>query len=667
MANKGYSLDVVIKAVDKLTAPLRGIFSKVKAASAGVSGALDRTGLPVFANSLKGVGTAVGGIGTAVSSSAKKLLGLGATLGITGAALNLFFQGFADATGAIGDTAERTGISRERFQELSFAAKLSGSSAETLGGALQKMQINVGKATAGSKDLKEMFQGLGISIKDSSGKLKSTDALFDTFVDRISKIKDPSLQAEAAVKIFGKSATELLPLIRGGGAGLKEMSDEARRLGIVISDSAVREGEAFGDTLDTIHAALSGVGNSIGSSLVPQLNILGAKLIENIVKYRPQIEAFATAFAENLPGNIEKVVGFVGDLYDGIKPLIDLVGDLSAAFGGANLIFAALALYIGGGLLMSVLNLALALKGLGVAIALTPVGWFLAAVVAIGAAAFVVYRNWDKIVAFFAEKWAGVKAAFSDGIINGIVKLWLEYNPVTLMMEAFNGLVQYLTGWDLGAIIGSKVSAVVDAWNEFNPADLMITGFRQLTEYIANLDLAAFFVQKVSAIADVWIQYNPVKLMMDGFGGLIKYLTGWDLGAILGSKISDAVAALKNGLPDWAKKLLGVDGASVDGVEGAEPGGSTDDPTGNYPDAVNIAPALAADSKAPLGPRRSVSELGQRAAQVGQTAAQTVDQPPQKVLVQVDMNNLPPGTKVKTEGSQGATFDTDLGYSMTAP
>lgn len=561
MADKGYSLNVIIKAVDRVTAPLRGIFGKVKAASAGITGALDRTGLPIFANSLKNVGGAIGGVGSAVASSTKKLLGLGATLGITGAALNLFFQGFADATGAIGDTAERTGISRERFQELSFAAKLTGSSAETLGGALQKMQINVGAATAGSKELKEMFKGLGINIKDASGKLKSSDALFDTFVDRISKIKDPSLQAQAAVKVFGKSATELLPLIRGGGAGLKEMSDEARRLGIVISDSAVREGETFGDTLDTIHAALSGVGNTIGSALVPQLNILGTRLIENIVKYRPQIEAFATAFAENLPGNIEKVTGFLGDLYDGVQPVIAIFSSLSDTFGAANLIFTALGLYIGGGLLMAVLNLALALKGLGAAITLTPVGWFLAAVVAIGAAAYVIYKNWDNIVAFFEEKWAGVKAAFSDGIINGIWKLWKEFNPVTLMMESFNGLV--------------------------------------------------------------------------------KYLAGWDLGAILGAKIAEAVAAIKNGLPDWAKQILGIDGASVGG--GPESG----------------APSAATGG--------SDTDLGRRAAQIGQNAAQQLAQPPQAVRVQVDLNNVPVGSKVKTEGSQGATFDTDIGYSMMAP
>lgn len=572
MADKGYSLNVIIKAVDRITAPLRGIFGKVKAASAGITGALDRTGLPIFANSLKSVGGAVGGVGSAVASSTQRLLGLGATLGLTTAALNLFFQGFADATGAIGDTAERTGISRERFQELSFAAKLSGSSAETLAGALQKMQINIGAATAGSKELKEMFKGLGINIKDASGKLKSSDALFDTFVDRISKIKDPSLQAQAAVKIFGKSATELLPLIRGGGAGIKEMADEARRLGVVISDGAVREGEAFGDTLDTLHAALGGVGNTIGSALVPQLNKLGTKLIDTIVKYRPQIEAFATSFAENLPGNIEKVTGFLGDLYNGVQPVISIFESLSDTFGAANLVFTALGLYIGGGLIVSLYSLAVALKGVGVALLTTPVGWFLVAVAAIAGAAYVVYKNWDAIAKFFEEKWGRVKAAFSDGIINGIVKIWLEYNPVRLMMEAFNGL--------------------------------------------------------------------------------IKYLTGWDLGAILGAKITEAVSAIKNGLPDWAKELLGIEGASVTVGQGGAPAAGA----GNPESALSTPGTAAANT-----------DLGRRAAQIGQQAVQQLAQPPQAVKVQVDLNNVPPGSKVKTEGSQGATFDTDIGYSMMAP
>lgn len=573
MADKGYGLNVIIKAVDQITGPLRGIMGKVQAASAGVSKALDRAGLPVFTNSLKNVGSAIGGVGSAVGQSRDRLLGLGATLGITSAAIGLFVNGYADATGAIGDTAERTGISRERFQELGFAAKLTGSSSEALAGALQKMNINVGAATKGSKELKDMFAGLGIKLKNTDGSLKSTDEQFAMFVDRISRIKNPALQAQAAVKIFGKSATELLPLIRGGSAGLQEMSDEARRLGIVLSDDAVRDGEAFGDILDTLKASISGVGNTIGTALVPELSKMATWLTETIVKYRPQIEAFATAFARDLPGNIEKIVGFLGDLYDGIQPVISAIGWMADTFGGANVVFAALGAYLGGGLLVSIYSLAVAFKGLGVAILTTPVGWFLAAIAAVGAAAYIIYKNWDQIVAFFEEKWAGVKAAFSDGIINGIWKLWKEYNPVTLMTEAFMGLVQYLTGWDLGAILGAKVK--------------------------------------------------------------------------------DAISAMKSAIPDWAAKMLGIE---ISGDPAAGDGSGGVQASAQAPESGAAAP----------GSEKDLADIGRRAAQVGNESAKIVQaqQQPSEVRVKVDFANTPPGTKVKTEGSQGAQFDTDLGYSM---
>lgn len=573
MADKAYGLNVIIKAVDQITGPLRGIMGKVQAASAGVSKALDRAGLPVFTNSLKNVGSAIGGVGSAVGQSRDRLLGLGATLGITGAALGVFVNGYADATGAIGDTAERTGASRERLQQLGFAAKLTGSSSEALAGALMKMNLAVGNATKGSKEFKDMFAGLGINLKNTDGSLKNTDEQFNMFVDRISKIKNPALQAQAAVKIFGKGATELLPLIRSGSAGLGQMTAEAARLGIVLSEDAVRQGEDFGDVLDTLKFSIQGAGNVIGTALVPELSKMATWLTETIVKYRPQIEAFATSFAKNLPGNIEKITGFLGDLYDGIQPVISAVGWLSDTFGGANVVFAALGAYIGGGLVMSILNLALAFKGLGLSIAMTPVGWFLAAVAAVGAAAYIIYKNWDQIVAFFEEKWAGVKAAFSDGIINGIWKLWKEYNPVTLMTEAFMGLVQYLTGWDLGAILGAKVQ--------------------------------------------------------------------------------DAISAMKSAIPDWAAKMLGIE-ISADPAAGGGAG-----------EGQQSAQAPESGAAAP-GSEKDLADIGRRAAQVGNESAKisAAPQEPAKVHVRLELANLPPGTKVKTEGSQGAQFDTDLGYSM---
>jgi hypothetical protein len=322
--------------------------------------------------------------------------------------------------------------------------------------------------------------------------------------------------------------------------------------------------------------AFKGVGNTIATAVVPQLDRLSKMLIETIVKYRPQIEAFATSFAENLPGNIEKITGFLGGLYEGIQPVINAVGWLSDTFGGANVVLATVGAYIGGGLIVSIFNLGMAFKGLGIAIATTPVGWFLAAIALIAAAAYIVYQNWDKIVAFFEEKWAGVKAAFSDGIINGIWKLWKEYNPVTLMTEAFMGLV--------------------------------------------------------------------------------KYLTGWDLGAILGAKVKDAISAMKSAIPDWAAEMLGIEISTSDqpAAPGSEPA----------PDQIATRASAPESGAAAPGAEKELSDIGRRAAQVGNDTAKIVAAPPSEVRVKVDFANMPQGTKVKTEGSQGAQFDTNLGYSM---
>lgn len=599
MAEKGFPLNVVLKAIDKVSAPLKGIAGRIQAFGNTVSSVRgkfsdlsERSGLTNLTSKVVGLGGALKGVGEGIGTAATRMAGLAAATGIASGGLVVLGQAYADLTGQIGDTAERTGISRERFQELGFAAQLSGSSAETLGGALQKMNLAVGAATKGSKDLKDMFSGLGIRLKNSNGTLKTTDELFNTFVDRISKIKDPSLQAQAAVKVFGKSATELLPLIRGGTAGLNEMADQARKLGVVISDDAVREGEEFGDVLDMVKMAMSGVGNTVAGILVPQLNKLGNMLIETIVKYRPQIEAFATAFAQNLPGNIERVTGFLGDLYNGIQPVVTAVDWLSESVGGANVVLIALGLYIGGPLLVSLISLgtsivsvATAMSGplmfalkiagngflaLGRAILLTPLGWFLAAIAAVGAAAYIIYDNWEQISDFFAQKWAAVKAAFSDGIINGIVKVWQEFNPTTLMMEGFNGLIKYLTGWDLGAIMREKITA--------------------------------------------------------------------------------AVSAISSSLPDWAKSLLGIDGAAV--TVAATP------PAPGQPVAALGQQAATAGAATPVG---------QRAAAIGQQAAQTAMAQQQAVRVEVDIKNAPQGTRTTTSGTPGAKFDTNIGYAMGAP
>lgn len=76
----------------------------------------------------------------------------------------------------------------------------------------------------------------------------------------------------------------------------------------------------------------------------------------------------------------------------------------------------------------------------------------IAAIAVIAAAVYVIYQNWDGIVAYFNEKIDRVRAAFSDGLLNGVLKLISEFNPFRLMVDALIGLTEYLTGWDLSGV-----------------------------------------------------------------------------------------------------------------------------------------------------------------------------------------------------------------------
>jgi len=460
-AGGSFPLSVVISVVDKITAPLKGITSAIGRVGGSLKGLGDRSGFSVLTNAFGKVGSAAAGLGKTVWGIGKAFAGLAASMGLSAGAAYAAAQSYADATGAIGDLANRTGASREKIQEWGYAAQLSGSSAEALGGALQKMNITIGNAKSGSKELKEMFKGLDISFKNANGSAKSTDEIFETVVNRISRIKDPALQAKAAVTIFGKSATELLPMLQGGTKGLAEMSAEARRLGIVIDESGVKAGEEFGDVLDRMKASFRGVGNTIGAALVPELSNLATQLTETIVKNLPKIKEFAQEFAKNLPGYIETAKNKVVELWEKLKPFGDRLLWLSDNIGIFKTAAIVLSVVIGVQLVSSIVTLAAAFTTLGGAIALTPIGWFLIGAAAIAGAALLIYKNWDQFASFFTDKFDKVRSAFKDGFIKGIWNAWKEFNPVTMIIESINGLVKFITGVDIGGMITSKVSGLL--------------------------------------------------------------------------------------------------------------------------------------------------------------------------------------------------------------
>jgi hypothetical protein len=170
-----------------------------------------------------------------------------------------------DAGGNIKDLADRFGLGYEAIQRLSYVAKQSGTDLETLVGGIKKMQAGLG----GGK-LADELKSLGISAESLKGL--SPDKQFEKIATAIGKISDPAQRTAAAMAIFGKSGTDLIPVF----GDLAKLSSEFASLDLAMSDKAIEDAARLDDELGKLGAQFDKLVMSLGTSLIPMIQKITA-------------------------------------------------------------------------------------------------------------------------------------------------------------------------------------------------------------------------------------------------------------------------------------------------------------------------------------------------------------------------------------------------------
>lgn len=182
------------------------------------------------------------------------------------------------ATAEAGDNfhelSKRTGISVEALSGLKYAAELSGSSIEGVAIGLKFLGKNMAEATSGTGEVSAAFKSLGINVKDSTGQLRPTNDVLLELADKFRNMEDGSNKVAIAMKIFGRSATEIIPLLNEGSAGISNMTAEAKRLGLTFTTEGAAAADEFNDNLTKLKGNITGVTRMIGNDLIPIINNL---------------------------------------------------------------------------------------------------------------------------------------------------------------------------------------------------------------------------------------------------------------------------------------------------------------------------------------------------------------------------------------------------------
>lgn len=239
-----------------------------------VFGAVDKV-TPV----LRGIQTEVGKMSGAFSSLANVAGGLIGVLG-TRAIVN-FGRSLIDAGDQVNTVAKRLNIAASSFSAMGYAVKQAGSDVSTLQTGLTFLSRQLANAAAGGKAT-ELFDALGISIRNAKGELKGADVVLKELANRFEQTKDGPEELALAVKALGRSAgPELVQFLNLGQRGIEEFEQTARDLGIVLSDDFARQADEFNDKLATLGEIGRGIGRDFVQELLPAMDRLGQALIDN--------------------------------------------------------------------------------------------------------------------------------------------------------------------------------------------------------------------------------------------------------------------------------------------------------------------------------------------------------------------------------------------------
>jgi len=215
---------------------------------------------------------------------------IGGTIAAAGAAIVAPIVGAAAKFASFGDNlnkmAARTGVSVEALSQLKFAAEQSGASIEDLGAVLQKMNRRVGRVTAGAGSSVETaaLEELGLSMEKLQGM--NAEERFLAIADAMANYGDNAAAAGLAQRAFGTGVDKLLPLIFSGREGIKQLREEAQRLGVTMSTEDADAAAEYTDAMNRLKRSLEAAWQTVGAAVAPVLTELSNRLAAAAGKVR---------------------------------------------------------------------------------------------------------------------------------------------------------------------------------------------------------------------------------------------------------------------------------------------------------------------------------------------------------------------------------------------
>lgn len=214
------------------------------------------------------------------------------------------------ATAKAGDeaakAAQRVAMTAEEYQEYAKAADLSGASTQQLEAGIRRMNKTVSDAAGGMQTAADSLSAIGIAADDLEDQRVADRVM--TIAEGLLTIQDEAERAVVAARIFGEEAgPKLIPLLNQGAAGIEAMRQQARDLGMVLSNEAAAASEEFVDRLADAKDILGGLRNTIGAAFLPTFTELLTGFRDWFTANRALIQQRIEAWTDRVSRGMERL------------------------------------------------------------------------------------------------------------------------------------------------------------------------------------------------------------------------------------------------------------------------------------------------------------------------------------------------------------------------
>lgn len=463
--------------------------------------------------------------GNATTKAGESLRGLSMVAGAVDVALAGLTVKAGQTADDLNTMSKVTGISTEELQKYKYSADLLDVSVETIAKSQTKMKKSMLSAQQGSSTMADAFAKLGVSIEDSNGNLRSQDEVFAESIKALGEMSNETERDALAMQIFGKSATELNPLIEDNGETFQRVADIFASNGLeVVDQETIDNANRFQDALDTIKATgmvtLSTIGMQLAGYLAPAMEKV-AEVLGKVMGWLSQLDP-----------EVLTIIGIIAGVIAVLSPLLILIGKIATGISAIMSLASTLAPII---------------AGLGTTI--LPIIGIIAGVIAVGV---LLYKNWDTIKEYagivkdwVVEKWTALKNGVVNTVTNLVNTVKYYWNALKLGIEIIiNAIATTVT--DTFAKIKYAITHPIETAVAFvkNALDKIKSFFSGLTLELPHIKLPHFSLQGSFSL----IPPSVPKISIDWYknGGIFTNPTIFPSSGIgVGEAGAEAVLPLK--------------------------------------------------------------------------------------------------------------------------